>query len=111
MMIALLIAGQHTSNVTGTWTGLHLLQDPERLRKAREELQTELGPGDQPATFASLKGLLPCILFSCLTCVVSHSSLLLLCSECLFMSTGLSPLTSHLYPFRLVQTAIPLMRQ
>jgi hypothetical protein len=29
MMIALLIAGQHTSNVTGTWTGLHMLSSPD----------------------------------------------------------------------------------
>jgi sterol 14-demethylase len=31
MMIALLLAGQHTSNVTGAWTGVHLLQNPDVL--------------------------------------------------------------------------------
>lgn len=31
LMIALLFAGQHTSSVTGSWTGLHLLNNPEFL--------------------------------------------------------------------------------
>jgi len=43
MMIALLIAGQHTSNVTGTWSALHLLQHPESLKRVQEELEREMG--------------------------------------------------------------------
>jgi sterol 14-demethylase len=31
LMIALLLAGQHTSNVTGCWTGVHLLGNPDVL--------------------------------------------------------------------------------
>lgn len=55
MMIALLIAGQHTSNVTGTWTGLHLLQDAPRMAKVRAELASQLGEDGEPASFAQLK--------------------------------------------------------
>jgi len=55
MMIALLVAGQHTSNVTGTWTGLHLLQDRERLKKVQDELAREIGDLDVEATFESVK--------------------------------------------------------
>jgi len=31
LMIALLFAGQHTSSVTSTWTGLYILHNKERL--------------------------------------------------------------------------------
>ena len=55
MMIALLIAGQHTSNVTGTWTGLHLLLDRARLAKAQAELREQIGGPDVPATFDQVK--------------------------------------------------------
>ena len=30
MMIALLFAGQHTSSITGTWTGLRLLDNKDK---------------------------------------------------------------------------------
>lgn len=43
MMIALLIAGQHTSNVTGTWLGCNFLTSPDILRRAREELEDKIG--------------------------------------------------------------------
>ncbi len=55
MMIALLIAGQHTSNVTGTWTGLHLLLDRERMAKVVRELEEQIGGPDVQATFAQVK--------------------------------------------------------
>lgn len=55
MMIALLIAGQHTSNVTGTWTGLHLLLDPPRLAKAADELRQKIGGPAERATFDQMK--------------------------------------------------------
>jgi len=44
MMIALLLAGQHTSNVTGAWTGVHLLSHPHVLEKALEEQKNITGP-------------------------------------------------------------------
>jgi len=31
LMIALLFAGQHTSSITSSWTGLHLLANPEYM--------------------------------------------------------------------------------
>lgn len=55
MMIALLIAGQHTSNVTGTWTGLHLLQDERAMQRCREELAENVGGPDAEASLASMK--------------------------------------------------------
>ncbi len=43
MMVALLLAGQHTSNVTGCWTGVHLLSNPDALQHAREEQDQIVG--------------------------------------------------------------------
>ncbi len=40
---ALLIAGQHTSNVTGTWLGINLLQSPDAMARARQELERCIG--------------------------------------------------------------------
>lgn len=47
MCIALLLAGQHTSNVTSTWVGCHLLQYPHIMKKVMEE-QNRLMPFDKP---------------------------------------------------------------
>jgi len=44
LMVALLLAGQHTSNVTGCWTGVHLLTNPTALKQAYEE-QKEIVTG------------------------------------------------------------------
>lgn len=39
MMIAMLFAGQHTSSVTSSWTGLFLLNNPEHLKRVLAELE------------------------------------------------------------------------
>lgn len=52
MMIALLLAGQHTSNVTGTWTGLNLVHNTDVWDKCVKEQEAF---GDGPLTFDSMK--------------------------------------------------------
>jgi sterol 14-demethylase len=47
MCIALLMAGQHTSNVTSTWVGCHILQHTSIMERLMEE-QNHLFPFDQP---------------------------------------------------------------
>eukprot|EP01088_Endostelium_zonatum_P017256 TRINITY_DN4995_c0_g2_i1.p1 TRINITY_DN4995_c0_g2~~TRINITY_DN4995_c0_g2_i1.p1 ORF type:complete len:426 (-),score=72.89 TRINITY_DN4995_c0_g2_i1:122-1399(-) len=42
LMIALLFAGQHTSSVTGSWTGLLALQSKERVWRRLEQEQREV---------------------------------------------------------------------
>lgn len=58
-------AGQHTSNVTGTWLGLNLLQNPKDYKRCVEELQKNIGGPDEPASLQSLKGTL-WFLFYCI---------------------------------------------
>jgi len=55
LMIALLLAGQHTSNVTGCWTGVHLLSNLEALSRAREEQEEVVGNG--PLDYDHIKNL------------------------------------------------------
>jgi len=43
MLIALMIAGQHTSKVTGTWMGFFLLDNLELLKRAYDEQAEVLG--------------------------------------------------------------------
>ena len=45
IMIGVLLGGQHTSNVTGTWLLCHLLRDPEWKRKVLEEQEGLLPDG------------------------------------------------------------------
>jgi sterol 14-demethylase len=47
MCVALLLAGQHTSNVTSTWTGCHMLMYPHIMEKVMEE-QNRIFPFDKP---------------------------------------------------------------
>jgi sterol 14-demethylase len=47
MCVALLLAGQHTSNVTSTWVGCHMLMYPHIMEKVMEE-QNRIIPLDQP---------------------------------------------------------------
>jgi len=42
MMIAMLFAGQHTSSVTSSWTGLFLLKHPQYLKKVMEEQEENI---------------------------------------------------------------------
>ncbi len=37
LLIAMLFAGQHTSTITASWTGLHMIATPATLDAAREE--------------------------------------------------------------------------
>lgn len=46
MCIALLLAGQHTSNVTSTWLGINLMQNPDYFKKVMDE-QERINPFDQ----------------------------------------------------------------
>jgi len=43
LMICLLFAGQHTSSVTSTWTGLYILQNKEKVMKELLEEQEHAG--------------------------------------------------------------------
>lgn len=44
--MGVLLGGQHTSNVTGTWLLLHILNDPTVLKQVVEEQQRVMGEGD-----------------------------------------------------------------
>jgi len=45
LLLALIFAGQHTSSVLATWTGLLLLQNPEFLPPILRELESVFGDG------------------------------------------------------------------
>lgn len=47
MCVALLLAGQHTSNVSSTWLGINVLGNPEVQKKVREEQESIL-PESEP---------------------------------------------------------------
>ena len=53
LMVGFLLAGQHTSNVTSTWTGVHILSDSQVKERAIEEQQQLIGDG--PATYDHIK--------------------------------------------------------
>lgn len=53
MLIALMIAGQHTSKVTGTWMGFFMLENKELLKRAVQEQKDILG--DKTLDLALLK--------------------------------------------------------
>lgn len=55
LLLTLLFAGQHTSAVLATWTGLLLLDHPAELERARAEIEATLG--DRPPTLAGVKRL------------------------------------------------------
>ncbi|KAJ1974373.1 Lanosterol 14-alpha-demethylase [Dimargaris xerosporica] len=57
IMIAMLMAGQHTSTATTAWSILYLALQPELMRELREEQERELGGLDTPLTFDRLKRL------------------------------------------------------
>ena len=54
VLLTALFAGQHTSAVLATWTGLELMREPEYLGRIREEMRTVYGDGDA-VTLANLK--------------------------------------------------------
>jgi len=63
LMIALMLAGQHTSNVTSTWLGVHLLCEDEAMERAIEELDTVWPKGEELdyGKLRSLKFLQNCV--------------------------------------------------
>jgi len=55
LMIALLMAGQHTSSTTATWALLFLAENPEVVKQLIAEQKDVLGSSIAPLTFDSLK--------------------------------------------------------
>ena len=54
LMIAALLGGQHTSNVTGTWLMAHLLKSPEWFQKIMEEQEAIFKKKKQSMTYPSI---------------------------------------------------------
>ena len=54
IMIGVLLGGQHTSNVTGTWLLCHLLRDPTWLEAVMAEQRTLLAGEKSPTHPAAL---------------------------------------------------------
>jgi len=55
MMIAILFAGQHTSSITGVWTGLNILREKKYLKEVMDELNEVKKQEGSGITFDSLK--------------------------------------------------------
>lgn len=56
LLVALLLAGQHTSNVTSTWLGLFLLNNPKDYERALEE-QERIMEGKEKLGYDELKSM------------------------------------------------------
>ncbi|KAF9428128.1 Lanosterol 14-alpha-demethylase [Podila epigama] len=57
LMIALLMAGQHTSSTTATWALLFLAEKPELVKELLEEQKSVLGSLDAPLNFDAMKNM------------------------------------------------------
>lgn len=57
MMIALLMAGQHSSSVTSSWIMLHLAANPAIMDELYEEQLRILGPNSTPLTYENIQKL------------------------------------------------------
>lgn len=57
MMIALLMAGQHSSSSTAAWIVLHLARNPDIMEELYQEQIRVLGPSLPPLTFETLQKL------------------------------------------------------
>ena len=57
MMIALLMAGQHSTSVTSSWIMLHLAANPEIMEELYEEQLRVLGPTSIPLTYENIQKL------------------------------------------------------
>jgi len=55
MMIALLFAGQHTSSITGVWTGLNLLRNKKYLTEVQDEIRSVQKEHGAEISFDSLR--------------------------------------------------------
>jgi sterol 14-demethylase len=62
ILIGLLFAGQHTSSITATWTGLMLLSNPAYYKRVMDEQRAVLAEFNGDINFDSLKK----VLFVCL---------------------------------------------
>ena len=54
MLLAALFGGQHTSNITSTWLGLHIIQQKHSLMRRLLDEQREVLGDDEHPTFTSL---------------------------------------------------------
>ena len=54
MMIAMLFAGQHTSSVTSSWTGLFLMNNPKFLAEVMKEQQENIEKYGEDLTYEAL---------------------------------------------------------
>ncbi|KAK3833500.1 MAG: lanosterol 14-alpha demethylase [Linnemannia elongata] len=57
LMIALLMAGQHTSSTTATWALLHLAEHPHLIKELLAEQKDVLGSLDTPLSFDAMKNM------------------------------------------------------
>lgn len=57
MMIALLMAGQHSSSVTSSWIMLHLAAQPEIMEELYQEQLSVLGDASSPFTYEDIQKL------------------------------------------------------
>lgn len=57
LMIALLMAGQHTSSTTATWALLFLAENPDVIKELLEEQKSVLGSLDAPLNFDAMKNM------------------------------------------------------
>lgn len=57
MMIALLMAGQHSSSVTSSWIMLHLAAEPEVMEELYQEQRRVLGQYPEPLTYDNIQKL------------------------------------------------------
>lgn len=55
MLIALLFAGQHTSCITSTWTTLWIAQNPELVKRVRDEQSKVLKSNESPLEYDDLQ--------------------------------------------------------
>ncbi|HUS67441.1 MAG TPA: cytochrome P450 [Kofleriaceae bacterium] len=56
MLLAAMFAGHHTSSVTTAWTLLELLQNPEAMRRCKDEIDRVFGKGE-PVSHQALREL------------------------------------------------------
>ena len=56
LLIAIMMAGHHTSAGTGTWAIVELLRNPEVMERARAEIEA-VWPDDSPLTYGQLRQL------------------------------------------------------
>ena len=62
--MAVLLGGQHTSNVTGAWLMMHLLNEPKWLKMVMDEQEAVIGKDFKgQATFDQVSRVAPHVFF------------------------------------------------